>query len=319
MFKKSQLNNHNNNSKPQSVRTWNTMEPLMQDPGAPDDAKQPIMISELKFQTVSPQQKRLKCPEKGMLFVFNFKDGINCLSMENGAEFHLASFQSIMVANSDSEYIDLEFPEDASYHLCVITVAQFETLGFENDFSLENIQSQNNSHCWFTGYTNIKLSNFIYDLMSIESALLSNPHLLLGYTNLIIGSKLLEYEHDINAPKKQVDLRNDEIKRIHECINYIKENYAQQLDLDMLCTTVALSPRKLQIGVRELYGNTVTSFIKDFRLQMAEELMRNTELNVSQIVYSIGLTSRSYFSKIFKEKYETSPNEYIKKFKSQIV
>lgn len=33
-------------------------------------------------------------------------------------------------------------------------------------------------------------------------------------------------------------------------------------------------------------------------------------VNISEIVYSIGLTSRSYFSKIFKEKYNCSPKYY---------
>ncbi|WP_245585041.1 helix-turn-helix domain-containing protein [Psychroserpens burtonensis] len=40
--------------------------------------------------------------------------------------------------------------------------------------------------------------------------------------------------------------------------------------------------------------------------------MRSADLNVSQVVYSIGFTSRSYFSKIFKEKYGITPNEYRK-------
>jgi AraC-like DNA-binding protein len=38
-------------------------------------------------------------------------------------------------------------------------------------------------------------------------------------------------------------------------------------------------------------------------------MLKNTDLNISQIVYSIGFSSRSYFSKIFKEKYDISPNK----------
>lgn len=43
---------------------------------------------------------------------------------------------------------------------------------------------------------------------------------------------------------------------------------------------------------------------------LAEKLIKTTDLNISQIVYTIGLSSRSYFSKIFKEKYKCSPREY---------
>ncbi|MDX1318460.1 MAG: AraC family transcriptional regulator, partial [Xanthomarina gelatinilytica] len=39
-------------------------------------------------------------------------------------------------------------------------------------------------------------------------------------------------------------------------------------------------------------------------------LIKNTDMNISEVVYTIGLTSRSYFSKIFKEKYNCSPKDY---------
>ncbi|OBX21446.1 AraC-like DNA-binding protein [Gelidibacter algens] len=276
-----------------------------------------IEVSEVEFHANLSQYKRLKSPKNGLLIIFNLKDGINYRSLSTGKEHLLGSFQSIMVTKNQD--IDLMFQKESNCHFCLITVAKLENLGnFKADFLHANFQSPSSDHCWYTGIPNIKLSDFIYDLMNLNSSFSENEHLLLGYTNIIIGSKLAEFNHYINDPKKQVDLRNDEIDRIHQCIQFIKENYAQQLDVDMLCSKSSLSPQKLQTGFREFYGNTVNSYIKNFRLQKAEELMRTTELNVSQIVYSIGLTSRSYFSKIFKEKYELSPNDYIKKFKYQV-
>jgi len=306
----------------QSTLALNMLKPLKYGSNATSikTSKKPIKVSNLKFITQLTERKRIKCPKNGLLLVFNLKDGIDCHFSQNGKEFHLGSFQSIMVTPSQSEYLDIIFPKDSNFHLCLVKVTELNALGnFKDDFAQTSFKSQNDSHCWYTGLPNAKLSSYVYDLINLKSEFSSNKHMLLGYTNLIIGSKLTEFDQYIHAPKKQVDLRNDEIERIHECINYIKENYALQLDVDTLCATAALSPQKLQTGFRELYGNTVTSFIKNFRLQIAEELMRTTELNVSQIVYSIGLTSRSYFSKIFKEKYEISPNEYIRKFKFQVV
>ena len=59
-----------------------------------------------------------------------------------------------------------------------------------------------------------------------------------------------------------------------------------------------------------MHNRTVTDYIRNVRVEVAEELIKNTDLNISEIVYSIGLTSRSYFSKIFKEKYNCSPKYY---------
>ncbi|MCB0387243.1 MAG: helix-turn-helix transcriptional regulator, partial [Winogradskyella sp.] len=71
-----------------------------------------------------------------------------------------------------------------------------------------------------------------------------------------------------------------------------------------------LSPSKLQEGFKLMHGHTVTEYIREVRIKKAEELIKNTDMNISEVVYTIGLTSRSYFSKIFKEKYNCSPKDY---------
>ena len=87
------------------------------------------------------------------------------------------------------------------------------------------------------------------------------------------------------------------------------------LSVSQLSIDYGLSQAKLQDGFKFIYKRTVTEFIRHIRLEQSRNLMKTTDLNISQIVYSIGFTSRSYFSKIFKEKFGLSPNE----FKKQIV
>ncbi|MEP3839118.1 MAG: AraC family transcriptional regulator [Algibacter sp.] len=90
---------------------------------------------------------------------------------------------------------------------------------------------------------------------------------------------------------------------------------AKDYSLDQLSASSGLSQAKLQDGFKFLYTRTVTEYIRHVRLEAARELMTTTDLNITQIVYSIGFTSRSYFSKIFKEKYGVTPNE----FKKQLI
>ena len=46
------------------------------------------------------------------------------------------------------------------------------------------------------------------------------------------------------------------------------------------------------------------------------EIHDNYTLNITEITYELGLNSKSYFSKIFKEKFGIGPNEYKKLSKS---
>ena len=59
-----------------------------------------------------------------------------------------------------------------------------------------------------------------------------------------------------------------------------------------------------------MHGRTVTDPVRNVRIEKSAKMIKNTDLNISEIVYSIGFASRSYFSKIFKEKYNCTPKNY---------
>ncbi|WP_340155011.1 AraC family transcriptional regulator, partial [uncultured Winogradskyella sp.] len=109
-------------------------------------------------------------------------------------------------------------------------------------------------------------------------------------------------------------LVKSELKRIRKIGQQILKNPAKQYNLEDLSVESGLSQAKLQDGFKFLYTRTVTEFIRHVRLELARDLLKTSDLNISQVVYTIGFTSRSYFSKIFKEKFNVSPNE----FKAQI-
>ena len=108
-------------------------------------------------------------------------------------------------------------------------------------------------------------------------------------------------------------LLKEELKKIRQHAKRILDNPSLNYNLDQLSKDSGLSQAKLQEGFKFLYARTVTEYIRHVRLEAARDLMNTTDLNISQIVYTIGFTSRSYFSKIFKEKYEMTPLEVKKK------
>lgn len=103
-----------------------------------------------------------------------------------------------------------------------------------------------------------------------------------------------------------------ELKLIRSISKAISKNPSYDYSLEQLSNDYGLSQVKLQDGFKFLFNRTVTEYIRHVRLETARELLRTTDLNISQVVYTIGFTSRSYFSKIFKEKYELTPYEFKK-------
>ena len=80
-----------------------------------------------------------------------------------------------------------------------------------------------------------------------------------------------------------------------------------------LSRRVGLNQNTLQNGFKHLYGTSVNQYIKNARMELARELMESTGLNITEITYKIGINSRSYFSKLFKQRYSMTPQQYMKK------
>ena len=108
-------------------------------------------------------------------------------------------------------------------------------------------------------------------------------------------------------------LIKSELVKVRKMAQAIVKNPAKDYSLEQLSLNSGLSQAKLQDGFKFLYTRTVTEYIRHVRVEAARELINTTDLNISQIVYTIGFTSRSYFSKIFKEKYGVTPNQFKKK------
>lgn len=60
-----------------------------------------------------------------------------------------------------------------------------------------------------------------------------------------------------------------------------------------------------------MFDLTVNKYIQQEKLEAAKDLLISSDHNVSQIVSMIGLNNRSYFSKIFKERYGVSPKFFL--------
>jgi len=107
-------------------------------------------------------------------------------------------------------------------------------------------------------------------------------------------------------------LRRSEIEKIVDAANYIKNNLVTYRSLPCLTTLTGLNSSKLQEGFKHLFNKTVNQYVYNMRIELAKELLMNTDDSISEIVYKVGLSSKSYFSKIFKNEYGVQPSSFRK-------
>jgi AraC-like DNA-binding protein len=87
-----------------------------------------------------------------------------------------------------------------------------------------------------------------------------------------------------------------------------KKMELSDLGVDDLCEELSISRTQLFRKAKALTGESPVRLIQQMRLRKAKELLRTTELNVSEIAYEVGFTDPAYFSRAFNKEFGMSPS-----------
>lgn len=110
------------------------------------------------------------------------------------------------------------------------------------------------------------------------------------------------------------ELKGNDKTLIDKIVTEINDHLEDpNLNVEKLCQEVGLSRAHLNRKMKELFGLTPSEFIRNVRLRKACELLRQPDVDISQIAYSVGFSSQPHFSTAFKRFTGVSPTEYRQK------
>ena len=101
--------------------------------------------------------------------------------------------------------------------------------------------------------------------------------------------------------------KNDKLKA---ALSYIQNNFHNPIKITDVAKAVAYAPNYLSSQFSKKLGISIREYLQDIRLFYARDLIRYSEFSISEICYKSGFRTMTYFSKVFKNKFNQSPNAY---------
>ena len=101
-----------------------------------------------------------------------------------------------------------------------------------------------------------------------------------------------------------------EAQLFHEFTLLLEAQYSQTHVVQDFAQMLNITPRQLSDITRQLMGRTAKHLIEDRLILEAQRLLTFTNLSVKEIAHKLGYKDPSHFSKIFKKKTETTPQDY---------
>lgn len=103
----------------------------------------------------------------------------------------------------------------------------------------------------------------------------------------------------------------DNVQRIRRAKEIMISRMAEPPTLNELSDEIGLSLKKLKEGFKQIYGDSVFSFLFDYKMEYARKMLETRKHNVNEVGLKVGYSTSSHFIAAFKKKYGTTPKKYL--------
>ena len=207
--------------------------------------------------------------------------------------------------------IHLEIQPNTWLLSVIISIKKFHSL-FSQESDYISFLNQDNKDKKY--YKDGKIS----PSMAIVLNQLINYNLNQSIKNLYFKAKAYELlslyfnrSEDANIEQCPFLVNETNVVKIRKAKDIIISRMAEPPTLQELADEIGLNLKKLKDGFKQIYGDSVFSFLFDYKMEFARKLLETGDHNVNEVGLKIGYSTSSHFIAAFKKKYGTTPKKYI--------
>lgn len=268
-----------------------------------DFIQEPDYLDSEFIQSVEPKNTEDKY---SILYIEDNKELLDFVSHKFSAEYTFFASDGTNAIERALELIpdiiicDLNLPEKNGFQICEILKKDLRTSHIpiiiltasdNQDSYLKALES--GADIFLTKPFNLKVL-----AQSIKGLLFNREKLRFYYTNNILNIE----DGDFGVSEQ------DFLRKLNDLIEKNLDNSAYTVE--DLARSLTISRVQLYRKVKAILGISVSDHINNMRLDKSKELLKKSDLNISEIAYAVGFSSPNYFSTSFKNKFGVTPKEY---------
>ena len=245
-------------------------------------------------------------------FHFGLKGNAKFIFNQGNYLLELKEEKSLLLYNPQKELpLNLELAANSWVISVIISIKKFHTL-FSTEANYITFLSGDNKDKKYYKEDNISPS------MAIVLSQLFHYNLNPSIKNLYYKGKGYELlslyfnrNEDPNAEQCPFLIDEDNVIKIKKAKEIIIANMAEPPSLQELAGQIGLNIKKLKMGFKQIYGDTVYGFLFDYKMDYARKLLDSGSYNVNEVGLKIGYSTGSHFITAFKKKFATTPKKYL--------
>lgn len=114
----------------------------------------------------------------------------------------------------------------------------------------------------------------------------------------------------ISTPEK-IEAESYDEKFLANITHLIEEHISEsELNVNTLCEWAGVNNKQMYRKIKQLTGMTPVEYIKSIRMKKAAMLLEQRKFSVAEVMYMVGFSNHSYFSKCFQAAFGVTPKQY---------
>ena len=226
--------------------------------------------------------------------------------------FDVLDNRSILLYNPQRTLpINLEIQPKTTLVSLLISIEKFHSL-FSKESGYIPFLSDENSNKKYYDDSEIKPT------VSIVLQQIINSNINSSIRELYVKGKVYEllslhFQQEENTNGEYCPFLVDEqnVLKIRKAKEIIITRMAEPPSLQELANEIGLNLKKLKEGFKQIYGDTVYSFLFDYKMEHARRLLESNQFNVNEVGLKVGYSTASHFIAAFKKKFGTTPKKYM--------
>ena len=122
------------------------------------------------------------------------------------------------------------------------------------------------------------------------------------------------YENNIHKILELSKYKVKDMDRLKKIIVFINDNYNKKITLDDIAAQINICRSECCRFFKKHMKESLFDYLLNYRIIRSLELLKDSDLNITEIAYAVGFSNTAYYSKIFKRVMECSPRAYKKKY-----
>ena len=267
----------------------------------------------LKVQNDTPQAQKVvrEIDSSFIQFHFCLKGSAKFVFNEGRYALDVSEENSLLLYNTQIDLpLNMELNPNSWMVSVVLTIRKFHSLFSREADHIPFLSVENRDKKYYA-------QEGVSPAIAVILSQIMNYNLHPSIKALYIKGKVYElislyFNKSDDADVEQCPFLVDEenVRRIRQAKEIMVARMAEPPTLTALSEEIGLPLKKLKEGFKQIYGDSVFSFLFDYKMEYARKMLETGRHNVNEVGLKIGYSTASHFISAFKKKYGTTPKKY---------